>query len=106
MKKIRCLAWSYALAGQCDLEFGHAGMHDSAGDGFWQNMKFTSLGKYTIASRGALFEVACPIACDNFDWVINKEVEIDGATYTVIGVERFAIVRHSVGERIGLLVRA
>lgn len=35
-KKGRCTAWSKALAGQCDLEAGHEGMHDSAGDGFHQ----------------------------------------------------------------------
>jgi len=32
--KRRCSAYSAALAGQCDLEHGHDGLHDSAGDGF------------------------------------------------------------------------
>lgn len=35
---VRCTAWSMSLAGQCDLAAGHEGLHDSAGDGFHQDV--------------------------------------------------------------------
>jgi len=72
-----------------------------------QKWDFTSLGQWTLVGRGDVYTVRCPIKCFAFDWIMNKEVTIDGKLFTVIGVERFAKAAPvSKGELIGLLINS
>ena len=54
---------------------------------------------------GACFVILNPITCDDFEWLIGQPAEINGKTYTVAKVERYAhCPPFRYGERIGLHV--
>lgn len=69
--------------------------------------EFTSEGKYHLVGRGDIYAVKCPINCFGFEWLINREIKVDGKKFKVIGVERFL---HNgpwrKGEAIGLMVHS
>lgn len=66
---------------------------------------FESIEKYYIAGRGKCFVIKCPFTCQDFDWLINREVTIDTEKHKIIGVERFMHAPPwSVGEKISVLV--
>lgn len=73
-----------------------------AKDKMWE---FTSQDKFHIAGRGKAYVVKCPIACGDFDWIIGKDVIIDGSKHKVVAVERFThMPPWRKGESISLLV--
>ena len=70
-------------------------------------MQFKSLDHIKIPNGRWIkdnFVVENPRNCDNFEWIIGKDVTIDGREYTVIDVERFAhAAPWKKGDKIGLL---
>lgn len=66
---------------------------------------FDSLETFYITGRGKCFVVACPINCNDFDWIVNREVTIDGKPHKIIGIERFMhMPPWKKGEKISLLI--
>ena len=68
-------------------------------------IEYESLSRFTISDRGMIFIVELDRECENFDFLLNEQVKIDGIMKTVTGVERFAhMPPWRKGEKIGLLV--
>ena len=53
--------------------------------------RFKSLDSYKITGRGEAYVVKNPLLCNDFFWLINETVRIDGLKYKVTGVEVPAI---------------
>ena len=70
-------------------------------------MKYKSSGKYKLEGKGTIFFVKNDRRRSNNgdkDGLIGSVVNIDGKDYVVKGVEAFATVSISKGDKIGLLV--
>ena len=67
--------------------------------------KVKSITILEIAGRNTVIDIENPRECNNFNWLINNEIEIDGNIYIVKGVECLNVAKHLIGERIGLLVK-
>ena len=66
---------------------------------------FDSIQTYYIAGRGKSFVIKCPITCQDFDWLIGREVTVDGKQHKVIGIEKFMhAAPWNAGEKISILV--
>jgi hypothetical protein len=62
---------------------------------------------FHIKDRGDVVSFPNPIAGNRkevYDRYMGKQVMIDGHTYTVKGIELFAVENHPVGRAIGLLL--
>lgn len=71
-----------------------------------QRIAFKALEFFRLPSRGmVVYIVDLDRTCSNFDHLLHKDVEIDGAIRFVQAVERFTHVPPwEKGERIGLAV--
>ncbi len=68
-------------------------------------IEYESLNKFTISDRGILFIVELDRECEDFDFLLNEQVKIDGIIKTVKAVEKFAhMPPWRKGEKVGLLV--
>lgn len=68
-------------------------------------IEYESLNKFTISNRGTIFIVELDRECENFDFLLDEQVKIDGVTKRVTAVEKFAhMPPWRKGEKIGLLV--
>ena len=64
---------------------------------------------FKVKGRGGIaYIIECPFNCTDFEWIINKEVEVNGLGICVrgicTGVESFAKLTHFKGEKIALLI--
>lgn len=70
---------------------------------------FASLDHFDITGRGRVYTVPNPRdvhSSENWGWLLNHWVRLDGRIVEVIGVESYAIYgTYSKGRPIGLLVR-
>lgn len=68
-------------------------------------LSFNSTGVFYIVGRGKAYSVQLPFTCAAFDWILNRDVNIDGAMHKIIAIEKKA---HNPpwrkGEEITLLV--
>lgn len=70
-------------------------------------LSFTSDEKFHVQGRGDSYIVKCPITCYSFDWILNRDAIINGTTFKILAVERFAKGGPTrKGEAISLLVNS
>jgi len=68
-------------------------------------LSFNSTGVFYIVGRGKAYSIVLPFTCADFDWLMNREVEIDGQKHVIIGVEKRAhMPPFRKGEDISVLV--
>lgn len=68
-------------------------------------IEYESLSKFVISGRGMVFVVKLDRECEDFDFLFDQQVKIDGVAKRVTAVERNAhMPPWKKGERIGLLV--
>lgn len=68
-------------------------------------ISFTSLSQHTIKDRGTVFVVKSDRETENFTYLRDLVVKIDGTEYQCIGVESMGRPHYLKGEPIGLLVK-